>query len=143
MNKDETKETVYLYNKDEDKLRTYTIEKKSEQEYSLTMDGASLGSFLNLGDAVISRNFWAKYDKKFGYVPVRNIFEEIRERGIAYASHYSDLYIPVNEVTCEIVTRRYGKNSVSVTTFINQVEGGLWYDVAFQYSPYWEKKVGK
>jgi hypothetical protein len=68
-----------------------------------------------------------------------SIFEQVKASGIPYHNHQSDLYIPVNETTKEMVKNYKFKNNV--TTFVNQVEGGLWYDIPFAYSPYWESKT--
>ncbi len=65
-----------------------------------------------------------------------SLYQECLRRGIPTANHASDLYIPVNATTTRLVAE-HGK---SVTTFVNQVEGGLWYDVAFAFDPFWEAK---
>jgi hypothetical protein len=69
-----------------------------------------------------------------------NILEEVKEKGVPFSNHYSDLYIPVNDVTKEIINRYEFKQNV--TRFINQVEGGEWYDIPFAYTPYHERKRG-
>lgn len=64
------------------------------------------------------------------------LYDEIIARKIPHTNHYSDLYVPVTSETRTLV-KQY-KPCVSI--FINQVEGGIWYDLAFQYQPYWESK---
>ncbi len=63
------------------------------------------------------------------------LYDDVIEQGIPHASHYSDLYIPVTPVTQALVK----KHNLSRSPFINQVEGGWWYDVAFAYKPFWDK----
>ena len=66
-----------------------------------------------------------------------SLYAECVRLGVPVQSHYSDLYIPVNDLTREILKRHpYCRPS----GFINQVEGGLWYDCPFQFTPYWESK---
>jgi len=77
-----------------------------------------------------------------------DIFNEVKELGIKYDSHYSDLYIPVNAQTRELVKKYLsspidGKPNHCVSTFhsnLSEEKGQLWYDLAFQYLPYWEVK---
>lgn len=79
-----------------------------------------------------------------------DIFNEVKELGINFDSHYSDLYIPVNDQTRELVKKYLsspidGKPNHCVSTFYSNLEsekGQLWYDLAFQYLPYWEEKQG-
>ena len=72
---------------------------------------------------------------------IENIYKAVKEKGIGYSSYHSDLYIPRNEETTKLVNDYKFKNNV--TTFTNQVEGGIWYDIPFAYSPYWDSKLNK
>lgn len=67
------------------------------------------------------------------------LYDELVEKGIKISNHYSDLYFPVTKETTEILAR-YPLQQGNATTFKNQVEGGLWYDVPFAYLPYWAGK---
>lgn len=67
----------------------------------------------------------------------KHIYNEIVKRGIQHANHCSDLYIPVTQETAQLL-KEY---DLRATTFENQVEGGIWYDVPFQYLPYWDRKA--
>lgn len=69
------------------------------------------------------------------------LFDEVVQQNIPHASHESDLYIPINELTTALLKSHQLHGTACVTTFWNQVEGGMWYDVAFQYQPYWQGKV--
>lgn len=76
---------------------------------------------------------------------MNSIYAECIARGIPVANHYSDLYIPVTPQTTALIRefQEVGKLLSSPDTFVNQVEGGLWYDLPFQYEPYWEQKARK
>ncbi len=66
------------------------------------------------------------------------LFEEIVSRGIPYANHESDLYIPATDETRALVKQcRHSTPSA----FVNEVEGGLWLDVPFAYDPWWQRRV--
>ena len=83
-----------------------------------------------------------------------DIYNKVVARGIPHSSHESDLYIPVTAETQELIKHfntshchkkpatdmRHGERQYN--TFINQVEGGLWFDVAFAFLPWWEQRVG-
>lgn len=57
------------------------------------------------------------------------IKSEILDNNIEYDNHCSDLYFPKNDITTKIVDNYIYKNSV--TTFVNQIDGKIWYDVPF------------
>jgi hypothetical protein len=62
-----------------------------------------------------------------------SLYSECVARGIPMQSHCSDLYIPVTPETTALFDQ-FGKVP---TTFVNQVVGGLWYDVPFAFEPWW------
>lgn len=66
-----------------------------------------------------------------------SLYTDLIEAGQPVSNHYSDLYCPVNEVTRGLLAKH---NITTATIFKNQVEGGLWHDVPFQYEPFWEKR---
>lgn len=66
-----------------------------------------------------------------------SIYEQMKAAGVPIASHYSDLYAKVTEESRAIVASYRFK--ANVTTFTNQVEGGLWYDIPFAFDPFWAK----
>jgi hypothetical protein len=68
-----------------------------------------------------------------------SLFAVIVERGIEYDHHESDLYLPVTSETTALCDQ-FGKVP---TTFVNQVVGGLWYDVPFAFEPWWESRGSK
>jgi len=68
-----------------------------------------------------------------------SIFQAVIANKIPYTSHFSDLYIPVNEVTSKLISDAKKIQPVSFSRFIDQITGEPCYDVAFAYDPYWEK----
>jgi hypothetical protein len=64
------------------------------------------------------------------------LFDVIVEEGIPYAYHESDLYVPSTPRTRELA-KEYG---VTPDPFRNAVNGELWLDLPFQYTPWWESK---
>lgn len=69
------------------------------------------------------------------------LFNQVKALGIPYANHETDLYIPVTDQTRKLIDAYEFKSNV--TTFKNQVEGGIWYDIPFAYLPAWESKSRK
>lgn len=49
----------------------------------------------------------------------------------------SDLYVKVTDVSKEIVERYHFKNSV--TTFVDQIDHELWFNIPFAYTPFWKE----
>ena len=74
------------------------------------------------------------------------LYDECVKRGIPIANHESDLYIPCTEET-RLLLLHYGHDRrgklATAETFINQVEGGRWYDVPFGYAPFWRAVARK
>ncbi len=71
--------------------------------------------------------------KKAGY-PQEQVF-----------NHCSDLYIYLTPLTKRVVDKWFKENklnkSLFVDTFRDQITGKPMYDIAFQYTPYWEKRM--
>jgi hypothetical protein len=72
----------------------------------------------------------------FKPITEESIYDACVARNIPITHHASDLYIPCTPETLELV-KHFGHQA---ETFTNQVEGGLWLDVPFQYRPWWEAK---
>jgi hypothetical protein len=70
-----------------------------------------------------------------------NIYEAMTAAGVVCSSHYSDLHVPVNAITSEIIGR-YEFRAL-VTTFRNQVDHAQYYDIPFAFQPYWDQKGGR
>lgn len=69
------------------------------------------------------------------------LFDKVRELGIKYDSHYSDLYLPVNPQTSALL-KEYGITASTFKYNLDEDKGSLWYDVPFHYLPYWYNKTG-
>jgi hypothetical protein len=69
-----------------------------------------------------------------------SLFHVILAADIPFASHETDLYIPANDRTRKILAE-FPLADANKTTFVNQVEGGTWYDIPFAYLPAWEAKA--
>lgn len=67
------------------------------------------------------------------------LYDAIKAAGVKFASHETDLYIPATEQTRAIL-KQFPLQDMIKTVFINQVEGGLWYDIPFAYIPAWQAK---
>lgn len=67
-----------------------------------------------------------------------DIYEEMKNAGVEISHHESDLYVPVNETTTEIVSRYEFKDNV--TRFISQIDKKPWYDIPFAFNPFWDVK---
>lgn len=69
---------------------------------------------------------------------IENIYDEMIKNGIECSNHYSDLYVPVNYITTEIVKQYRFKEDVRV--FIGNIDGKATFDIPFAYKPYWIEK---
>lgn len=59
--------------------------------------------------------------------------------------HYSDLYIYATPLTKRVVDSWFKKENLNrnlfVSIFIDQITERPMYDIAFQYTPYWEDRM--
>jgi len=65
-----------------------------------------------------------------------SLYTDLIEAGQPVSNWQSDLYTPVNEVTRALVKKHGHKAEV----FTSQIDGKPWFDVPFQFDPYWEKR---
>lgn len=65
-----------------------------------------------------------------------HIYEQLVNAGVPLDHHESDLYALVTPASSQIVSQ-YGCKR-AVTRFISQIDGKLWYDIPFEYLPFWE-----
>lgn len=70
------------------------------------------------------------------------LYTDLVAAGVKIANHESDLYFPVTPETRTILAK-YPLEKGNATTFTNQVEGGLWFDVPFSYLPWWTRRARK
>lgn len=77
-----------------------------------------------------------------------SIYAAMVEAGVPISNHYSDLYVPVNDTTIQIV-QRYTQASKSdkcvrpsVSVFWSITDNHRqWFDIALAYDPYWEQRM--
>jgi len=69
---------------------------------------------------------------------IKDIYEELKNRGIPISSYNSDLYVVVTNETKEIIDNYEFK--YNVTKFVDSVDGLLKYDIPFAFNPYWERR---
>jgi hypothetical protein len=70
---------------------------------------------------------------------MNDLFAAVQALGIEYDHHESDLYVPAT-LTSKAVIEAHG---LSYSTFRSNIDGGLWYDVPFAYTPWWNKRSRK
>jgi hypothetical protein len=68
-----------------------------------------------------------------------SLYEEMEKNGVEIDSHSSDLYVPVNDTTTEILSK-YPLECRNSSVFTSEIDGKRWYDIPFGYSPYWKKR---
>lgn len=56
--------------------------------------------------------------------------------------HETDLYVKVTPESLKIISESGLIRGHGYTVFRDQITGTLWYDIAFAYSPEWEKRCG-
>lgn len=75
-----------------------------------------------------------------GVGQTKRFYETIVELKIPHSNHRSDLYIPVTERTAALLKECSIPES-SYSIFKNNIDGELWYDVAFAYMPFWSERT--
>lgn len=68
---------------------------------------------------------------------MKNIYERAVAAGLKVDNHCSDLYLPVNVASQELVENYEYKGGV--TMFRSQIDGEAWYDIPFAYEPWWNR----
>ena len=69
------------------------------------------------------------------------LYEDCVKAGVKVEGRYSDLYIPVNEITTPLVEKHIKDGGARPETFKSNIPPhDLWYDVPFAYTPYWVEK---
>jgi len=69
-----------------------------------------------------------------------SLYTDLIEAGVEVSNWQSDLYAPVNKTVQEILAKYPGQ---SRSTFKSNLDGKLWYDFAFAYDPFWERRNSK
>jgi hypothetical protein len=70
-----------------------------------------------------------------------SIYQKVIKLDVYVGGYCSDLYVEVTPETKEIVNAYEYKEQV--TTFRNQVNKKMCFDIPFAYEPYWEKRALK
>jgi hypothetical protein len=71
------------------------------------------------------------------------IYDQLKAAGVPLEHYESDLYAKVTTESANIVNRYPFVSQVS--TFYNNIDHELWYDIPFAYQPFWDEKerIGK
>lgn len=67
-----------------------------------------------------------------------SLYTDLIEAGQPVSNWQSDLYTPVNDVTRALINEH---GITTATTFVSQIDGNSWYDVPFQFDPFWEARI--
>lgn len=70
------------------------------------------------------------------------LFNAIKQAGIEFASHESDLYLP-DTPEVRAILEKYPVSKSNAQRFKNQLNGEIWLDVPFAYLPFWERRTVK
>ena len=65
-----------------------------------------------------------------------NPYKALLAAGVPIDSHESDLYCKATPESTAILKA----SGWAYTTFLSNIDGTLWYDVAFGYEPWWEAR---
>lgn len=78
----------------------------------------------------------------------KTLMEALEEAGYPREqmfNHRSDLYVFITPLTKRVVDKWFKdeglEKSLFVSTFRDQITGNGMYDIAFQYTPFWEEKA--
>lgn len=74
---------------------------------------------------------------------LKSVYEQLIEvmNDDEMSNHQSDLYVLKNGNSTPIVEQYKKEFPVCVTTFISNIDRKIWYDIAFAYQPYWNKRI--
>ena len=70
----------------------------------------------------------------------KHIFYQIKEAGIPYSSHETDLYVPVTPETIKLIENCDLKCKSMISIFIDNIDKKQWFDIPFAFLPAWEAK---
>ena len=68
-----------------------------------------------------------------------DIYAEMVAAGVPVDNHESDLYALATPEALRIVK----ESGWNYTTFVSQVDGKMWLDIAFGFRPWWDKRAAK
>ena len=80
----------------------------------------------------------------------KTLMEALEEAGYPREqmfNHYSDLYVFASQKTLDVIIKWFKQQGYNWTLFVksfeDQVAGRKMYDIAFQYTPYWDEKIAQ
>lgn len=73
----------------------------------------------------------------------RTLYHRLLDAGIKTDNHYSDLHFPSTSTTRRIISEslRDGVIPNVPVAFTSELDGGVWYEAAFEYQPFWNRKM--
>ena len=66
------------------------------------------------------------------------LYERLTKAGVETDNHESDLYFPLTGDSATILSQFPGQ---SHSLFKSQIDGRVWVDAAFAFTPFWEAKA--
>lgn len=66
------------------------------------------------------------------------IYEQLKAAGVPTDHHESDLYAKVTPESRGIINDY--KFKCNVTTFYSQIDHELWFEIPFEFDPFWDNK---
>ena len=69
------------------------------------------------------------------------IYEAIKNEGVEYDTHESDLYIQDTPKNWELLAEYHSEFIGNVTRFRNQRTGNIWLDIPFCNDEWWAKRI--
>lgn len=73
-------------------------------------------------------------------MPLLDIYAEAKSLGLEIDNYESDLYLKCGKEADALVEKWNLSGGNSARKFICQTDSSYWWDIPFQYSPYWEAK---
>lgn len=70
---------------------------------------------------------------------MKTFFDKIKDAGIPFDNHESDLYIPNTKEAQEILNQYPVKKEIS-SKFMHAIKQETWISIPFAYQPYWDGK---
>ena len=70
------------------------------------------------------------------------LYERLTAAGIETSSWQSDLYLPANKQTAEIIRQaRADGHNLAISRFSSNIDNRPMYEAAFQYDPFWQSRA--
>lgn len=66
-----------------------------------------------------------------------DLYQRLKEAGVPLDSHESDLYAKATP-EAERIFAEAGVREPQ--TFVSEMDGEIWYDIPYAYTPYWEQR---